>query len=58
MQNFKVMCDKQHRICLGSSKNSSSSSNNSIQFNSFIIFVFDNSQIWPITAKLKNNSTG
>jgi hypothetical protein len=30
--------------------------NNSIQFNSFI-YVLDNSQIWPITAKHKNNST-
>jgi hypothetical protein len=28
-----------------------------IQFNSFI-YVLDNSQIWPITAKHKNNSTG
>jgi hypothetical protein len=28
-----------------------------IQFNSFI-YVLHNSQIWPITAKHKNNSTG
>jgi hypothetical protein len=27
------------------------------QFNSFI-YVLDNSQMWPITAKHKNNSTG
>jgi hypothetical protein len=31
--------------------------NNSVQFNSFI-YVLDNSQIRPITAKHKNNSTG
>jgi hypothetical protein len=28
-----------------------------IQFNSFI-YVLDNSEIWPVTAKHKNNSTG
>jgi hypothetical protein len=31
--------------------------NNSFQFNLFI-YVLDNSQIWPIIAKHKNNSTG
>jgi hypothetical protein len=29
--------------------------NNSVQFNSFI-YVLDNSQIWPITAKHNNNN--
>jgi hypothetical protein len=28
-----------------------------IKFNSFI-YVLDNSEIWPVTAKHKNNSTG
>jgi hypothetical protein len=48
-------CEK--RRINNNNNNNKNNNNNSFQFSSFI-YVLDNSQIWQITAKHKNISTG